>query len=172
MSDDMATELPSAPQQPGKKKRGGCGCLLAISLCFAVFLLPVLLSGGEVSIEASPFVVVLYAIMIVAIFVANPVLALIPVFVIGVVWAYFAWRMRERREIGGKPPIAPQPLPRTQSDESSSQEAEPSELTSSPQQSKKEEGLSIRGILLILGVMGGLAGLAALYVMYIVNNIP
>jgi membrane protein implicated in regulation of membrane protease activity len=82
----------------------------------------VFLSGGEISIETAPFVVVFYAIIIVAIFVANPVLALIPVFVIVVVWAYFAWRMRKRREIGDEPSIAPQPLPRTQAENSSNQE--------------------------------------------------
>ena len=130
------------------------------------------LSGGEISIETAPFVVVFYAIIIAAIFVANPGLILIAVLVIGVVIGVVCWRMAKRREMGYKPPIAPQPLPRTQAENSSNQEAEKSELTSSPQQSKKEEGLSIRGILLILGVMGVMGGLAGLYIMYIVNNIP
>lgn len=173
MSEEKLPELPSAPKPPGEKKRGdggclsgrGCGCLVAIGLCFAVFLLLMLSSGGEALLG-----VVLYAITIVAIFVEYPVVALIPVVVIGAV--YFGRKLHNRQEIGDEPSIAPQPLPRTQAENSSNQEAEPSELTSSPQQSKKEEGLSIRGILLILGVMGGLASLAGLYVMYIVNNIP
>ena len=171
MSEEKLPELPSAPQPPGEKMRGdgGClsggGCLVAIGLCFAVFLLLMLSTGGEALLG-----VILYAIIIVAIFLKYPVVALIPVVVIGAV--YFGRKLHNRQEIGDEPSIAPQPLPRTQAENSSNQEAEKSELTSSPQQSKKEEGLSIRGILLILGVMGVMGGLAGLYVMYIVNNIP
>ena len=84
------------------------------------------LSEGEISIETAPFVVVFYAIIIVAIFVANPGLILIAVLVIGVVIGVVCWRMAKRREMGYKPPIAPQPLPRTQwvLEESSNQEEE------------------------------------------------
>ena len=111
---------PSAPQPPDEKKRlnrgvsGRWGCLVAIGLCFAVLFSPVFLSGGEISIETAPFVVVLYAIIIVAIFVANPGLILIAVLVIGVVIGVVCWGMAKRREMEYKPPIAPQPLPRTQ----------------------------------------------------------
>ena len=171
MSEEKPSVRPSAPQQPDKKNGCSPGCfwvLVAIGLCFAVFLSPVFLSGGEVPIESAPFAVVFYAIIIVAIFVAHPELILIAVLVIGVVIGVVCWRMAKRREMGHKPPIAPQPLPRTQCEESSNQEAEPSELPSSLQQPKKEEGLSIRGILLILGVLG----LVGLYVIYIVANIP
>ena len=122
MSEEKPSEPPSAPQPPDEKKRlnrgvsGRWGCLVAIGLCFAVLFSPVFLSGGEISIETAPFVVVLYAIMIVAIFVANPGLILIAVLVLGGVW--LGCKMRY------KPPIAPPPLPRTQSEESSNQEEE------------------------------------------------
>ena len=132
MSEEKPPDPPSAPQPPDEKKRlnrgvsGRWGCLVAIGLCFAVLFSPVFLSGGEISIETAPFVVVLYAIIIAAIFVANPGLILIAVLVIGVVIGVVCLRMAKRREMGYKPPIAPQPLPRTQwvLEESSNQEEE------------------------------------------------
>ena len=132
MSKEEPLVLPSPNQQPDQKRRpnrgclAGGGCLVAIGLCFTVFFSPVFLSGGEISIETAPFVVVFYAIIIVAIFVANPGLILIAVLVIGVVIGVVCWRMAKRREMGCKPPIAPQPLPRTQwvLEESSNQEEE------------------------------------------------
>ena len=132
MSKEEPLVLPSPNQQPDQKRRpnrgclAGGGCLVAIGLCFTVFFSPVFLSEGEISIETAPFVVVFYAIIIVAIFVANPGLILIAVLVIGVVIGVVCWRMAKRREMGYKPPIAPQPLPRTQwvLEESSNQEEE------------------------------------------------
>ena len=132
MSEENPPDPPSAPQPPDEKKRlnrgclAGGGCLVAIGSCFAVFFSPVFLSGGEISTETAPLVVVFYAIMVVAIFVANPGLILIAVLVIGVVIGVVCWRMAKRREMGYKPPIAPQPLPRTQwvLEESSNQEEE------------------------------------------------
>ena len=87
---------------------------------------PGVFERGEISIETAPFVVVFYAIIIVAIFVVNPGLILIAVLVIGVVIGVVCWRMAKRREMEYKPPIAPQPLPRTQwvLEESSNQEEE------------------------------------------------
>ena len=122
MSEEKPPDPPSAPQPSDEKKRlnrgvsGRWGCLVAIGLCFAVLFSPVFLSGGEISIETAPFVVVFYAIIIAAIFVANPGLILIAVLVLGGVW--LGCKMRY------KPPTAPPPLPRTQSEESSNQEEE------------------------------------------------
>ena len=118
MSEEKLPELPSAPQPPGEKKPGdgGClsggGCLVAMGLCFAVFLLLMLSTGGEALLG-----VVLYAIIIVAVFVEYPVVALIPVVVIGAV--YFGRKLHNRQEIGDEPSIAPQPLSRTQAENSS-----------------------------------------------------
>ena len=85
---------------------------------------------------------------------------LISVLAIGVIWA-----TRKRRKMGYKPPIAPQALPQTQSEESSNQESEPSELPSSLQQPKKEEGLSMLSICLImLGLVGLVSFIIICYV--------
>ena len=138
---------------PGYKPREipSQGWLLALLLGFAGLIFLGFLVSGAVSVEDAVFLVIIRVIWGVVVLVTTPgwQMFLISVLAIGVIWA-----KRKRRKMGYKQPIAPQALPQTLSEESSNQESEPSELPSSLQQPKKEEGLSIRGILLILGVLG------------------
>ena len=151
MSEEKPSEPPSAPRQPGEKKSGWKRWLLALLLGFAGLTFLGFLVSGAASVEDAFFLVIIRVIWGVVVLVTTPgwQMFLISVLAIGVIWA-----TRKRRKMGYKQPIAPEALPQTLSEESSNQESEPSELPSSLQQPKKEEGLSIRGILLILGVLG------------------
>ena len=82
------------------------------------------------------------------------VIGSVVILVIGGV-VYFGWKMRY------KPPIAPPPLPRTQSEESSNQEAEPSQPPSVPQKPDKENGCCL--VLIALGLVFGLIYLIGFY---------
>ena len=152
MSEEKPPEPPSAPQQPGEKKSGSKGCVIAMLLGFAGLMFLGFWGSGATGVEDAFFVVIIRVIWSVVVLVTTPggQMFLISVLAIGVVWA-----TRKRRKMGYKPPIAPQALPQTQSEESSNQESEPSELSSSLQQPKKEEGLSMVSILMImLGLVG------------------
>ena len=73
--------------------------------------------GSEGWIEFGPQ---LFSIAVIAIYLLWPLWLMLGV-VIGVVCL---WNMRKGWKMGYKSPIAPQPLPRTQSEESSNQEEE------------------------------------------------
>ena len=152
MSEEKPPEPPSAPLRPYWKKSESKGCVIALLLGFAGLIFLGLLVSGATSVEDAVFLVTIRVIWGVVVLVTTPgwQMFLISVLAIGVIWA-----TRKRRKMGYKPPIAPQALPQTQSEESSNQESEPSELSSSLQQTKKEEGLSMVSILIImLGLVG------------------
>ena len=114
MSDGIPPELPPPPQQPDEKKSGSKGYVNAMLLGFIIAgLIYHVVSGGlEGWIEAAP---VHFYFAVIAISLLWPILLMLVV-VIGGVW--LGCKMTY------KPPIAPQPLPRTQSEESSNQEEE------------------------------------------------
>ena len=116
------------------------GILLFAAILAFVFLISCFrVEAGEVSTTVSEYGSQLYAELL--------WITVIGGLVIGGV--YFGWKMRYKL-------FAPQPLPRTQCEESSNQEEEPPELPSSLQQPKKEEGPSIVSILLIVLALAGL----------------
>ena len=161
MSEEKPREPPSAPLRPYWKKSESKGYVIAMLLGFAGLIFLGFLVSGAASVEDAVFLVIIRVIRGVVVLVTTPgwQMFLISVLAIGVIWA-----KRKRRKMGYKQPIAPQALPQTLSEESSNQESEPSELPSSLQQPKKEEGLSIRGILLILGVLGLVSFIIICYV--------
>ena len=162
MSEEKPSVQPSAPQQPDEKKSESKGCVIAMLLGFAGLIFLGFLVSGATSVEDAVFLVIIRVIWGVVVLVTTPgwQMFLISVLAIGVIWA-----TRKRRKMGYKPPIAPQALPQTQSEESSNQESEPSELHSSLQQPKNEEGLSMLSIFLImLGLVGLVSFIIICYV--------
>ena len=162
MSEEKPPEPPSAPLRPYWKKSESKGCVIAMLLGFAGLIFLGFLVSGATSVEDAVFLVIIRVIWSVVVLVTTPgwQMFLISVLAIGVIWA-----TRKRRKMGYKPPIAPQALPQTQSEESSNQESEPSELPSSLQQPKNEEGLSMLSIFLImLGLVGLVSFIIICYV--------
>ena len=162
MREEKPPEPPSAPLRPYWKKSESKGCVIAMLLGFAGLIFLGFLVSGATSVEDAVFLVIIRVIWSVVVLVTTPgwQMFLISVLAIGVIWA-----TRKRRKMGYKPPIAPQALPQTQSEESSNQESEPSELPSSLQQPKKEEGLSMLSICLImLGLVGLVSFIIICYV--------
>ena len=111
MSEEKPLEPTSAPQQPDEKKSGSKGCVIAMLLGFIIAgLIYIGVSeGSEGWIELGP------QLFSIAIYVLWPIWLMLGV-VIGVVWLGC--------KVGKKTPIALQPLPTTQSEESSNQEEE------------------------------------------------
>tara|TARA_B100001057_G_C22457248_1_gene797397 strand:+ start:296 stop:709 length:414 start_codon:yes stop_codon:yes gene_type:complete len=104
------------------------GILLFAAILAFVFLISCFrVEAGEVSTTVSEYGSQLYAELL--------WITVIGGLVIGGV--YFGWKMRYKL-------FAPQPLPRTQCEESSNQEEEP------PEQPKKHEGLSMVGQILVV----------------------
>ena len=104
------------------------GILLFAAILAFVFLISCFrVEAGEVSTTVSEYGSQLYAGLL--------WITVIGGLVIGGV--YFGWKMRYKL-------FAPQPLPRTQCEESSNQEEEP------PEQPKKHEGLSMVGQILVV----------------------
>ena len=104
------------------------GILLFAAILAFVFLISCFrVEAGEVSTTVSEYGSQLYAELL--------WITVIGGLVIGGV--YFGWKMRYKL-------FAPRPLPRTQCEESSNQEEEP------PEQSKKHEGLSMVGQILVV----------------------
>ena len=106
MSEEKPPEAPSAPLRPYLKKSERKGCVIAMLLGFA----------GLIVLGAAPW---LFYLPFIVIYPLWPILLMLVIVLGGVcggVW--LGCKMRY------KPPIAPPPLPRTQSEESSNQEEE------------------------------------------------
>jgi len=120
MSEEKPPEAPSAPLRPYLKKSERKGCVIAMLLGFAgLFFLGVLGAGldgyqrdGIWSLASLIFKIILGVLLHT---VLGPILLILVVVIGGVL---LGCKMRY------KPPIAPPPLPRTQSEESSNQEEE------------------------------------------------
>ena len=119
MSEEKPPEAPSAPLRPYLKKSERKGCVIAMLLGFAGLILGVMWVGldgdqgdGIWWLASLIFKIILGVLLHTVL--GQILLILVPV--IGGV--LLACKMRY------KPPIAPPPLPRTQSEESSNQEEE------------------------------------------------
>ena len=113
MSEEKPPEPPSAPLRPYWKDSGSKGCVIAYLGFIIAGLIFIGVSGGwEVWKELAPY---LFYVAVIVIYPLWPILLML-VIVLGGVW--LGCKMRY------KPPIAPPPLPRTQSEESSNQEEE------------------------------------------------
>ena len=121
MSEEKPPEPPSAPLRPYWKDSGSKGCVIAYLGFIIAGLIFIGVSGGwEVWKELAPY---LFYVAAGVIYLLWPIWLIMGIVAVGV----FLGRMK-RREIGGKPPTAlqplPQTLPQTQSKESSKQEEE------------------------------------------------
>ena len=153
MSDEKPPEPPSAPLRPYWKKSESKGWVIAMLLGFAGLIFLGALGDG------APYLFYLAAIVILPIW---------PILLIGgIVSGGVSLGRIKRREIGDQPPkedatsVASQSLPRAQSEESSNQEAEPSQPPSVPQKPDKENGCCL--VLIALGLVFGLIYLIGFY---------
>ena len=157
MSEEKPPEPTSAPLRPYWKMSERKGCVIALLLLgFAGLIVGVMWAGldgyerdGIWSLASLIFKIILGVLLHTVL--GQILLILVPV--IGGVLLACAMRY--------KPPIAPPPLPRTQSEESSNQEAEPSQPPSVPQKPDKENGCCL--VLIALGLVFGLIYLIGFY---------
>ena len=110
---------------------------------------------GEVGTTVSEYESQLYAEAL-----SITVFGSVVILVIGGV-VYFGWKMRS------KPPIAPQPLPRTQSEESSNQEEGPPEPPPPPKRPDAAELVGKGACLVVIGLgLAFLIWICSVYVLF------